>query len=399
MTDSSPQLGLGAHSHVGGKTVPLSAFPSHLHPVGSRNIDDHPVPTSKTETWRFTPLRRLRDLHADAAFSPHILHTHWETTQNLPFAELRGDEAMQLRGVSGYLPTERFAARVLADAPTTVLLDVPADTTVDQPVIVRISADDKDSPTAGHTVIRIGAHSQVTVIVEYSGSVTAADVVEIMTGDGANANIVVLTDWDSDAVQLAHHHIAPGRDSYVKHSVLTFGGETVRISTSVDYQGPGGEVELLGLYFADAGQYLEHRLAVEHREPHCTSQVLYKGALQGQRARVAWVGDVLIRKSAEGTDSYETNRNLLLTAGARADSVPNLEIETGEIKRAAHASATGRFDDEHMFYLQSRGIDPETAKRLVVRGFFHEVLHKVNVPAIEDRIAQMVERELSISGQ
>jgi Fe-S cluster assembly protein SufD len=130
----------------------------------------------------------------------------------------------------------------------------------------------------------------------------------------------------------------------------------VRQSPTVTFTQPGGDAELLGLYFADAGQHLEHRLLVDHAVPHCRSNVAYKGALQGEGAHTVWIGDVLIRAVAEATETYELNRNLVLTDGARADSVPNLEIETGEITGAGHASATGRFDDEQLFYLQARGI-------------------------------------------
>ncbi len=132
--------------------------------------------------------------------------------------------------------------------------------------------------------------------------------------------------------------------------------------------------------------------------PHCTSRALYKGALQGDKAHTVWVGDVLIRRAAEGTDTYELNRNLVLTDGARADSVPNLEIETGEIVGAGHASATGRFDDEQLFYLLSRGIPAEVAKRLVVRGFFGEVLLKIGIESVRERTAEIIERELAITG-
>ena len=113
---------------------------------------------------------------------------------------------------------------------------------------------------------------------------------------------------------------------------------------------------------------------------NCRSRVTYKGALQGEGAHTVWVGDVLIRADAEGTDTYELNRNLVLTDGARADSVPNLEIETGEIAGAGHASATGRFDDEQLFYLQARGIPEDEARRLVVRGFFAELVQQIGVP-------------------
>jgi Fe-S cluster assembly protein SufD len=120
----------------------------------------------------------------------------------------------------------------------------------------------------------------------------------------------------------------------------------------------------------------------------------YRGALQGRGAHTVWIGDVLIRKVAEGIETYESNRNLVLTDGCRADSVPNLEIETGEIAGAGHASATGRFDDEQLFYLQSRGIPTDVARRMVVRGFFADVVEDIGVPALEQRLMSTIEGEL-----
>jgi Fe-S cluster assembly protein SufD len=155
---------------------------------------------------------------------------------------------------------------------------------------------------------------------------------------------------------------------------------------------------MYGLYFADAGQHLEHRSFVDHNSPRNSSNVLYKGALQGQDARTVWVGDVLIRKAAEGTDSYEKNQNLILTDGARADSIPNLEIETGLIEGAGHASSTGRFDENHLFYLMARGIPEKEARQLVVRGFLNEIVQAIGVDSIEDTIHQDLENELEIAG-
>lgn len=159
----------------------------------------------------------------------------------------------------------------------------------------------------------------------------------------------------------------------------------------------GGEVDMVGLYFADAEQHQEHRLFVDHAVPRCKSRVTYKGALQGDGAHAVWVGDVLIRANAEGTDTYELNRNLVLTDGARADSVPNLEIETGEIEGAGHASATGRFDDEQLFYLQARGIPEADARRLVVRGFFAELIQDIGVADVEERLIAKIDEELDKS--
>jgi Fe-S cluster assembly protein SufD len=156
----------------------------------------------------------------------------------------------------------------------------------------------------------------------------------------------------------------------------------------------GGSIELFGVYFADSGQHLEQQVFVNHDAPHTKSRVSYKGALQGHGARTVWVGDVLIRPSAPGTDSYEQNRNLLLTDGARADSVPNLEIETGDIAGAGHASASGRFDDEQLFYLEARGIPEDEARRLVVRGFLSEIIQKIGFPVLEARLQDAIEAEL-----
>jgi Fe-S cluster assembly protein SufD len=149
------------------------------------------------------------------------------------------------------------------------------------------------------------------------------------------------------------------------------------------------------VYFADAGQHLEHRLFVDHAQPNCRSRVDYKGALQGEAAHTVWIGDVLIRPEATGTDTYERNRNLLLTDGARADSVPNLEILTGEVVGAGHASASGRLEDHHLFYLMARGIPMEEARRLVIRGFFGQLIAKIAVPELRDRITGAIEAELA----
>jgi Fe-S cluster assembly protein SufD len=205
-------------------------------------------------------------------------------------------------------------------------------------------------------------------------------------------------DWADDAVHVGAQHIRTGRDAVLRHIAVTLGGDLVRLSPTARFTGPGGDVDLQGLFFADAGQHLEHRLFVDHAVPSCKSNVTYKGALQGKDAHTVWIGDVLIRANAEGTSTFELNRNLVLTDGARADSVPNLEIETGEIEGAGHASATGRFDDEQLFYLQTRGIPEQVARRLVVRGFFAEVLAKVTVPHLRERLEAAIEAELAAVG-
>ena len=243
--------------------------------------------------------------------------------------------------------------------------------------------------------MRVGRFARATIVLEHAGTTEYGEIVSLVAGDGAQVTLVTVQEWDDDAHHLAQHDLVIGRDAAVRHIAVTIGGGIVRFNTNASYTGPGGSFEGLGVYFADAGQHLEHRLFVDHGAPHCRSNVEYKGALQGDTAHTVWVGDVLIRASAEGTDTYELNRNLVLTEGARADSVPNLEIETGEIKGAGHASATGRFDDQQLFYLMARGIPEDEARRLVVRGFFASVVGRIGVPEVQERLMAAIERELA----
>ncbi|MFL6150773.1 MAG: Fe-S cluster assembly protein SufD, partial [Ornithinibacter sp.] len=328
----------------------------------------------------------------DAALSGHGIEVDAEVPEGIVVERLEG--ASPLIGSSGFVPSDRVSARAWQAAATRYAVRIPGDTVVSEPVRLTVTGTSTDPASAAHLVVVAEPHSRSTVVVRYVGSATLAENVEIVVGDGAQLTFVAVADWDDDAVHHTHHHAKVGRDGALRHVAVSFGGDLVRMSTSVAYDGPGGEAELLGLYFADENQHLEHRLFVDHNAPHTRSNVDYKGALQGEGAHAVWVGDVLIRKVAEGIETYEENRNLVLTDGCRADSVPNLEIETGEIAGAGHASTTGRFDDEQLFYLQSRGIREDEARRLVVRGFFADIIHKIAVPAIEARLLETVEAEL-----
>jgi Fe-S cluster assembly protein SufD len=368
---------------------------SHLHPEGSFDVAAHPVPTGREEMWRFTPVKRLRGLHADAGLAAAATLATWQSPDGVRVETVEGDEARGLRGLSGLVPNTRFAARVLAEVPTTLLVDVPADTEVADPILVDLTGKDAEAAEGGHVALRFGTHSRAVVVLNHTGSTSLAQVVEVHVGDGAEVSVVSLQDWADDTVHLTHQEASVGRDASYKHVAITFGGDVVRMDVNVTYRGPGGSADLFGLYFADAGQHLEHRLFADHNAPRTRSNVVYKGALQGEGAHTVWVGNVLIRKVAEGIETYEQNRNLVLTDGCRADSVPNLEIETGEIEGAGHASTTGRFDDEQLFYLQSRGIPEDEARRLVVHGFFNDIIRRIGVGQLEDRLMATVEAELA----
>jgi Fe-S cluster assembly protein SufD len=272
---------------------------------------------------------------------------------------------------------------------------IPAEAQIDQPTTIRLIGGGVDKAAAGHLLVRAGRFSKAVVIVDYSGSATWTENIEVVLEDGAELTFVTVQDWNDDSVHVVTQHARVGRDASFKHVAVSLGGDVLRASTSADYIGSGGSVDMLGVYFADAGQHIEHRLFADHTAPKTKSNVEYKGALQGEGAHTVWVGNVLIRKEAEGILTYESNDNLVLTDGAKADSVPNLEIETGEIEGAGHASTTGRFDDQHLFYLQSRGIPEEQARHLVVHGFFHDIIRRIGVPALQDRLIESIDAELA----
>ncbi len=366
---------------------------SHLHPEGSFRVADHPVPTGREEVWRFTPLKRLRGLHADAPLDGSDYEVEAQVAPGVTAGSVGVDH--EARGSSGLVPTDRISARAWEAADSVYLVDVPTETEVDEPTFITLRGLSAERAAAGHLVIRAGAFARATVVVRFEGSATFADNVEIVVGDGASLTVVSLQDWADDAVHHSTQHALVGRDASLKHVAVSFGGDVIRHDTTAEYAGPGGAVEMLGLYFADAGQHIEHRLFVDHNEPRTRSHVVYKGALQGEGAHAVWIGNVLIRKVAEGIETFEENRNLVLTDGCQADSVPNLEIETGEIEGAGHASATGRFDDEQLFYLRSRGIEETEARRLVIHGFFKDLIRKIGVPALEEQLVATVENELA----
>ncbi len=357
----------------------------------STDPDDFPVPRGREEEWRFTPLRHLRALLEP--FEPTTRVTgrvepsdgvRWEI---VPKTDARVGRVLR--------PADRISALAFAGASQALVVRIPSGATLDAPVFVHGTVE--PGWTYEHMVIEAEPGARATVVVDYTGSATVAENVEIVVADGAELNLVGVQTWDADAIHVAAHAARIGRDATLRHATVNLGGKLVRLSPTVRFAGPGGRAELIGLSFAGPGQHQEIRLYVDHGQRDCTSNALYKNALRGDGARTVWIGDVRIRPQATGTNTYEMNRNLLLSDGARADSVPNLEIETGEIIGAGHASATGRFDDLQLFYLQSRGIPEDEARRLVVRGFFADVINRIGVPELQHRLMASIEARLGFT--
>lgn len=366
--------------------VSLVPATDHSPAIVSLEVTDFPVPTGREEEWRFTPLKRLAGLHELVTPEGSTICVVADVSDGVTFSPtaVKSDER---RGF-----TDRVSAAAWNKVASVARLDIAKNVEVDAQII---TITGNGSYQYGQLDINAAAFSKAVVIINHVGSGTTVINLDINVADGANLTVVSLQDWADDAVHAGQHRISVGRDSSVKHVVVTLGGDLVRILPSVHYTAPGGSVDLIGLYFAGPGQHAEQRLFVDHSVENCRSNVMYKGALNGKDAHTVWVGDVLIRSNAIGTDTYEINRNLVLSDGGRADSVPNLEIETGEIAGAGHASTTGRFDDEQLFYLESRGIPADEARRLVLRGFFEDLLNQIAVPEINDTVRERLETKLA----
>lgn len=348
------------------------------------------TPTGREEAWRFTPLAKLKGLHDGSAV---IGKAHSLVAKSIPAGvTVERVETDDHRTISD----DVIVQRVVGEKST---FKITFNGEIAEPIIIGRNSLGISEAEYSRVLVIAKEFSKATVIFENTGNSLIAEDIELVLKDGSNIKFITLQEFESDAVYAGRHHAIVGKDATFKSITVTIGGSLVRILPTVEFTAPGGDADLQGVYFASAGQHLEHRLHVDHLVPNAKSRVNYKGVLAGESARTVWFGDVFIRAAAEGTDTYELNRNLLLTDGARADSVPNLEIETGEIVGAGHASTTGRFDDEQLFYLMSRGINIDDARRLVVRGFFNEIIGQINNEAIEERLMNHIDGELEKVGK
>ncbi len=391
---TAPTAPQDKHAHVdpaaqiAGVTVPVQTRSERLR---SYEPADFGTPTGREVNWKHTPIARLKPLFQRAEANDGVTVAVSAGAEYVA-APLRAGESP--RG-EFFQPEDLPAAVAWQGAAEALHVRVPREAEVDAPIVVEITGRGADRRADGHIVIEALEHSKATVVLRHTGSAQYAQNVEILVRDGANLTVVTVQQWNDDAVHAAAHQARVDRDASLRHIVVSFGGGVVRVNPNLELSGAGSNGEMYGLAFSDAGQHLESQVYLHHKGVETTGDVLYKSALQGASARAVWIGDVLIGPHATGTDSYEANRNLVLTNGARADSIPNLEIQTGDIKGAGHASATGRFDDEQLFYLQARGISEEEARRLVVLGFLAETVQKIGIPSLEEELTALIEKELA----
>ncbi len=379
------------HSHGAGLQKTLS---SRADRPTSFQVEDIAVPGGREEDWRFTPLRRIETLFDPANYTG----TEPAVSADVPApATYQVVEREDERCQPILAPGDRTAVVSWDRATQVHLVDIPAGAQIDAPLTLDINGQHEDVASQ-RLYVRCGENARAVILINHRGNVKLNQTVEIDAADGAELTVVSVHEWDDAATHASNHRMRAGANTQLRHIVVTLGGDLVRICADTEFASPRGHIEMLGLYFVDADQHLEHRPYIAHTQPNCYSRVTYKGALQGEGAHSVWVGDCLIGRNADGTDTYELNRNLVLTEGAKADSVPNLEIENGEIEGAGHASATGRFDDEQLFYLMSRGVSEMDARRLVVRGFFAELIQEIGIPQVQEHLMAAIEAELEAGG-
>ncbi|MGO1885571.1 MAG: Fe-S cluster assembly protein SufD [Citricoccus sp.] len=365
--------------------------------VSSYELADFPALTGREEDWRFTPLNRLSGLHLPGGDEARL-------TGPAPALTVSESDGVRVETVdrsdarlgSAFTPDDRVSAAAWASFTEATVVTIGSGVEVDAPVRIEI-AGTSEEVAAQHLLVIAEPNSRADVVIRHTGNARVAQNVEFDVQEGAGLNVTSLQAWEAGAVHVSAQQVKVGKDARIKHVAVSYGGSLVRLTPTTRLAGQGAETEMFGLYFADAGQHLEQRLFVDHAVANAKSNVLYKGALQGQDAHAVWVGDVLIRKEAEGTDSYEKNQNLVLSEGTRVDSVPNLEIETGLIDGAGHASSTAQFDDEQLFYLMARGIEEKDARELIVRGFLNEIIQKIGIADIEEGLLDQMDSELQVA--
>lgn len=346
----------------------------------SLNPQDFPEISERQQEWRLSPIEALSAL-ADGELDGG----HYDVV--VSGAKHEWVPVATVAGKAG-LPEDRLSARAWSTTVDALHVLVSGE---GEPVVISRTMS---GVRAAHLVIEFEANTHRTVVIENHGDVSLAENVEIIAHNGSVGRVIHLGEWDNTAIHAAAHFVRIDKDAQVDHVLVSLGGAIQRVNPSFTLAGVGSAVESFGMYFADRGRHIEHQVFVHHQAAQTKSNVLYKGALHGKKTRTVWVGDVLIGPDATGTDSYEANRNLVLSDGPRADSIPNLEIQTGDIAGAGHASATGRLDDEHLFYLQARGITETEARRLVALGFLLDVVGRIGIPELEERLTASLTESL-----
>jgi Fe-S cluster assembly protein SufD len=402
----------------------LGSWAEEVRASANQALTTLPSLTGQEEEWRFTPPTDLAlegpEPEAVATTATREAPRAGERTARLSFRDgvlvsrdgdppdgvIVADLADALTNHEGLVRERLYSLVGFGDKPGALnaarwesgtFVYVPRGVHLELPVEATSTLTGAAGRVFGRTLILVEDGAKATVIDRYAspdvdGQVNVSTVVELVVAEGAELEHVSVIDWGSGVRHHAIIQAAVAKDAKVRSVVVTLGGDVVRVEPTMKCVGPGSDARALGLYFASGDQHFEHRVISRHEAPNSYSNLLYKGAIKDS-AHTVFFGNLVVPPGAPGTDAYQTNRNLVLNEGARADTIPFLEIETAEVK-CSHAGAVSRVDDEHLFYLESRGVPRDTAKRLIVEGFCQEVLDEVELEELREELSTAIERKV-----
>ncbi len=395
-------------------------------------------PSPKQEEWRRTDIRRFRfDKFPLPSHTAHASSSNGQPTAVGPLlaagldlagsayaldsrpCKARLDPALAARGVlfgslddlvqshgpaiEPYLFTraidplyDKFSALHAACWSGGMILFVPKGVVIDQPLHM-FSAMSPGQSDFGHALIVLEEGAEATVLAETASSDHAAaglhcGAVEILVGPGARLRYVNLQNWGSGVWHFAHQKALVGRDAKLQWTIGALGSRLAKVNQHVALVGEGAHAQVNGVMFTDGTQHLSYHTLQHHEMPNCTSNLLYKGALQGD-SRIVWRGMIKVDRDAQKTDGYQRDDNLILSESARADSIPGLEIEADDVK-CSHGATAGRVDDEQVFYAQARGLTRKEAIRMIVSGFFQQVFDRIAVESVRDALGDAIGRRV-----
>ena len=398
-----------------------------------------PMPDTRPEEWRYTPIRDMLDLSAlrlaeerPAAGSAAELPARLAEAigavdgdagrlvqigasvvqrelpealakQGVIFTSLEQAVREHPELVEKHLGTTigpddgKFAAQNAAFWTGGAFLYVPANVRAELPLRSFRWIEGTGTSLFGRTLVVVEEFAEVVLVDElgsgdFHSSTYSNGSVEVIAGEGARVHYVAVQRFGRGVTHLTTDRLIAGRDAKITTVYVTLGSDLTRADIRARLQAPGSHVDMLGLYLAEGKQHLDHETLQDHIAPHASSNLLFKGALLDQ-GRSVFRGLIRVHPNAQRTDAYQTNRNLILSPGARADSLPNLEIAANDV-RCSHAATAGQFDAEEIFYLQSRGIPFTEAMRLVVFGFFGEVLDQLELEDVKLELVRAIERKL-----
>lgn len=351
-----------------------------------------PVPTADEEIWRYSRIAEL-DL---SRYEPADAATSVTGADGLVVVDPTADDLDVIGG-----PAADVFHALNSDHVSPIVLRVPAGKVVTAPIVVTHLVGGHDRAVFPRLVIDAGVDSEVTVIERFvsddDDTCLVVPVMQIRAAAASRVRYVGINELGRNTWSIGHQQAIGDRDSTILLGTVALGGDYARVRTDARVIGPGASTRQIAIYFADGDQMHDFRTLQDHAAPKSHSDLLFKGAVQ-DRAKSVYTGLIKIRHDAKGSQAFQTNRNLTLSEGAWAESVPNLDIETNDVK-CSHASTVGPIDEDQRFYLESRGVPPEKAERLVVLGFFDEVLSQLPIGALAPELRERVAAKLARSAQ